>query len=218
MHCLQRDPQPPACLAQYRHGQHLWSMASPTPAERADIRERLSAMQGDRCAYCEVALDPDNWHVEHFQQRNRCPQGTFAWPNLFGSCNRTGTCGDHKDKCGHYAPAVLVKPDVDNPDDFFVFAPDGNVSPRKGLQSDPHHRAVETIRIFNLNGPQGALRQIRYREVAGYVQTAEAFADMAAEFPEHEWLPLLQEELDNTAHLPFATAIRHVLTRTHAID
>jgi hypothetical protein len=101
---------------------------------------------------------------------------------------------------------------------FSFFAPDGNVSPRKGLQSDPHHRAVETIRIFNLNGPQGALRQIRYREVAGYVQTAEAFADMAAEFPEHEWLPLLQEELDNTAHLPFATAIRHVLTRTHAID
>ena len=216
MHRLQRDPQPPACLAQYRHGQHLWS--SLTYAERTDIREKLNAMQGARCAYCEVAIGPGNMHIEHFQQRNPYPQGTFAWPNLFGSCNRSGTCGDHKDKCGHYDPAVLVKPDVDNPDDFFVFAPDGNVSPRTGLPADMHHRAAETIRIFNLNGPEGALRQIRYREVAGYVQTAEFFEDLATRFPEEEWFPLLQEEVANTAHLPFATAIRHVLTRTHATD
>lgn len=218
MHRLQRDPQPPSCLAQYRHGQQLWCMASPTPAERAEIWGKLNAMQGARCAYCEVAIGPGHRHIEHFRQRSDYPQGTFAWSNLFGSCKRTGTCGDHKDKCESYDPAVLVKPDVDNPDDFFVFAPDGNVSPRMGLPPDLHHRAVETIRIFNLNGPEGALRQIRYREVAGYVQTAEAFADMAAEFPEHEWWPLLQEEVAHTTHLPFATAIRHVLTRVHATD
>lgn len=218
MHRLQRDPQPPSCLAQYRHGQHIWSMVSPTPAERADIWEKINAMQGARCAYCEVAMNPDNRHIEHFWQRNRYPQGTFAWSNLFGSCNRMGTCGDHKDTCGLYDPAVLVKPDVDNPDDFFVFASDGNVSPRMGLLPGLHLRAVETIRIFNLNGPEGALRQIRHSEVVGYVQTAEFFKDLATRFPEEEWLPLLQEEVANTAHLPFATAIRHVLTRVHAID
>lgn len=59
----------------------------------------------------------------------------------------------------------------------------------------------------------GALNQIRRSEVAGYIQTAEAFAEMAESYSEDEWLPLLEEEIQNTAHLPFATAIRHVLTR-----
>lgn len=213
MHRLHRNPHAPACLGRYRHGQHEWGVQSPTAAERAEIWAMLNAMQGDRCAYCEVAIASDNRHIEHFRQRNRHPQGTFDWSNLFGSCNRKGTCGDHKDKCGPYDYTVLIKPDQENPDEFFVFTPDGNVNPRKGLTQGQHHRATETIRIFNLNGPEGALRQIRQREVAGYIQTAEAFADMAAAFPVHEWLPMLEEELANTVHLPFATAIRHTLTR-----
>lgn len=132
---------------------------------------------------------------------------------MFGSCERKKTCGDHKDNCGAYDHTVLIKPDQENPDDFFVFTPDGNVSPRADLTPHQHHRATETIRIFNLNGPVGALRQIRQGEVAGYVQTAEEFAKISESFPAHEWLPLLEEELANTAHLPFATAIRHTLTR-----
>ena len=163
--------------------------------------------------YCEVAISSDNRHIEHFRQRNRHPQSTFEWNNLFGSCDRKSTCGNHKDKCGDYDHGVLIKPDVENPDDFLVFTPDGTVSPRADLTEAQRHRATETIRIFNLNGPKDALRQIRQREVSGYVQTAEVFAAMAAEFSEHEWLPLLQEEVINTAHLPFATAIRHTLTR-----
>jgi hypothetical protein len=35
---------------------------------------------------------------------------------------------------------------------------------------------------------------------------------LADQFPTGEWQPLLQEELDNIASLPYATAIRHVLT------
>lgn len=214
MHRLHRDPQAPACLGRYQHGQDEWSMQSPTPIERAEVWEKLNAMQGHRCAYCEAMIGPDNRHIEHFCQRSRHPHGTFDWHNLFGSCNRQGTCGDHKDKCGNYDHRVLVKPDVENPDDFFVFAPDGHISPRADLtDAQQRHRATETIRIFNLNGPKDALRQIRQREIAGYVQTAEEFAHMAAEFPEDEWLPLLEEELRATAHLPFATAIRHILTR-----
>jgi hypothetical protein len=36
---------------------------------------------------------------------------------------------------------------------------------------------------------------------------------LARDFPEDDWLTLLEEEIQNTAHLPFATAIKHVLTR-----
>lgn len=216
MHRLQRDLQPPAGLKRYHHGEHTWCMDSPTYSERTEIWEKLNAMQGNRCAYCEGMIGPSNRHIEHFRQRRSYPQGTFAWSNLFGSCNRSGTCGKHKDECGTYDHAVLIKPDEEDPDVFFIFAPDGNVSPRSGLPSDQHRRAIETIRIFNLNGPKGALRQIRKREVAGYIQTAEDFAAISIEYPEDEWLPMLEEEVANTAHLPFATAIRHTLTRVSA--
>lgn len=213
MHRLHRDPQAPACLDRYQHGQHNWSMQSPTSAERAEIWEKLDALQGNRCAYCEAGLSEGHRHIEHFRQRRSHPEGTFDWGNLFGSCKRQGTCGEHKDHCGAYDHTLLIKPDQEDPDDFFVFLSDGNVSPRVGLTQEQHQRATQTIRILNLNGPKGALRQIRQREVAGYVQTAEFFADMAMSFPDHEWLPLLNEELATTAHLPFATAIRHTLTR-----
>lgn len=210
MHRLHRDPVPPAGLSKYRHGQNSWSNTSPTAAERAAIWDELNAMQGNRCAYCEGPMSEDNRHIEHFRQRDRYPQGTFDWHNLFGSCNRSGTCGDHKDKCGTYPHQDLIKPDVEDPEDFLVFTPHGAIRPRANMQPHDEHRAKETIRILGLDG---ALNQIRRSEVAGYLQTAEAFAEMAATFSENEWLPLLQEEIQNTAHLPFATAIRHVLTR-----
>lgn len=150
-----------------------------------------------------------NRHIEHFRQRNRYPQGTFAWSNLFGSCNREGSCGDFKDKCGVYPHEDLIKPDVEDPEHFLVFDALGGISPRSGLQPQDQHRAIQTIRILNLEGP---LQQIRFGEVQGYVQTAEFFASLAAQFPDEEWQPLLQEELDNIDALPYATAIRHVLT------
>ena len=149
-------------------------------------------------------------HIEHFRQRSRYPQGTFDWHNLFGSCNRTGTCGDHKDKCGVYPHQDLIKPDIEDPEVFLVFTPNGSVRARANLSPEAQHRAKETIRILALDG---ALSQIRRAEVAGYIQTAEFFIELAQDFPEEEWLPELLQEIQNTAHLPFATAIKHVLTR-----
>lgn len=210
MHRLHHDPAPPAGLGHYRHGQHAWSNTCPTPDERKAIWDKLDAMQGERCAYCEGPMGIGNRHIEHFRQRDRYPQGTFDWPNLFGSCNRLGTCGDHKDKCGHYPHADLIKPDAEDPEAFLVFTPTGAIRPRAGLSPHDQHRAKETIRILGLDG---ALNQIRRAEVSGYIQTAEVFAEMAESFSEEEWLPLLQEEIQNIAHLPFATAIKHVLTR-----
>lgn len=210
MHRLYRDPVSPMGLIKYRHGKNAWSNTCPTQPERAEIWESLVAMQGERCAYCEGPMDAADRHIEHFRQRSRYPQGTFDWHNIFGSCNRTGTCGDHKDKCGMYPHEDLIKPDVEDPEVFFVFTPQGAIRPRANLPPNDLHRAQETIRILALDS---ALNQIRRAEVAGYIQTAETFAEMAESFSEDDWLPLLLEEIQNTAHLPFATAIRHVLTR-----
>ncbi len=208
MHKLQRGIAP-ACLANYQHGRDTWGVF--TLDDKTDIWNGLEAMQGPLCAYCEAAISNGKKHIEHFRQKGRDPTVTFLWSNLFGSCNREESCGKHKDnRCDVYPPAVLIKPDVEDPEHYFIFAPNGSISPRKNLSPADHHRAAETIRIFNLDG---TLRQIRFREVAGYVQTAEEFAEMANEFPEADWLPLLQQELAATAQLPFATAIKHVLTR-----
>ncbi|MBC3467844.1 retron Ec78 anti-phage system effector HNH endonuclease PtuB [Pseudomonas sp. RW10S2] len=212
MRYLVRDPLAPLGLHRYRHGRDTWSADSPNARERENIWVKLDAMQGTRCAYCEASIASLDRHIEHFQQRNRHPQGTFDWHNLFGSCNRRTSCGKHKDNCGHYTPNDLIKPDNENPENLLVFTPNGAVMPRANLDAVQQRRAEETIRILNLNG---ALSQIRRAEVFGYLQIAEEIAQLAQDFSEDEWLPILQEELQRTANLPFSTAIKHVLTPQH---
>lgn len=217
MHKLSRPAAIPGGLNSYSHNIDTWCMTSPTPVERQAIWQALDAMQGQRCAYCEAMLEPDSnsRHVEHFRQRSRYRQGTFDWNNLFGSCNRQGTCGNYKDKCGIYDPAQLIKPDVDDPDDYLVFDSVGGVSPRDNLDPASLMRAKETIRILNLKG--GGLRKIRELEIMGYLQFVEAWAELATNFPESEWRPIVESELASQlaqiAHLPYSTAIRHVLAR-----
>lgn len=218
MHRLNRDPQAPACLQRYRHGRDNWSVQSPTPVERCDIWDKLNTMQGDRCAYCEAEISENKRHIEHFRQRSRYPQGTFDWNNLFGACDRDGVCGRHKDQCGPYHHADLIKPDAEDPDEFLVFDTQGGVHPKAGLAPDQQHRAQETIRILNLTG--GGLPRMRSAAAAGYLQQVEVWAEYASHFAEEEWRPIVEQELAqelaNTAHLPFATAIRHTLTRVAA--
>lgn len=210
MHKLERDPVPPVCLKRYQHGRDTWGLESPTSPDRDDIWDKLNIMQSQRCAYCEVSIERGSRHIEHFRQRSRYSQGTFAWTNLFGSCIRRDTCGDHKDKCGIYEHTDLIKPDEEDPEYFLVFSADGSVNPRADLSNIDHHRATETIRTLNLNG---ALRQIRRSEIYGYSQTAEYLAELAIDCDHSEYLSLLQDELDQTAHLPCSTAIKHILTR-----
>lgn len=215
MHRLERDPQPPTCLQRYRHGHDKWGMQSPDPSERGEIWSKLNAMQGNRCAYCEAEISQSKSHIEHFRQRDRYPQGTFDWRNLFGSCNRQGTCGDHKDKCGVYDHTALIKPDEEDPDEYLVFTPQGDVRPKSGLTPADLHRAQETIRILNLAG--GGLPHMRRNAAVGYLQNLEAWAECASDFSEEEWRSVIEQalaqELADTADQPFATAIRHTLTK-----
>lgn len=211
MRQLQRGVAP-SCLARYRHGRDNWSALS--GADRAEIWQALEAMQSQCCAYCEAAIAADNRHIEHFVQKGRDPRVTFQWDNLFGSCNREDSCGKYKDHCaGAYNPGDLLKPDVDDPDHYFVFVADGTIQIRAGLNDADRQRASETLRIFNLDAEHGALRRMRHAAAIGYVQTAEELWSLSDEFPEEEWQQLLDDELNATAHLPFVTAIRHTLCR-----
>lgn len=211
MHKLQRG-NAPACLTRFRHGRDNWDAV--TSNDKVEIWTELDAMQGPRCAYCEGDISHGHGkHIEHFRQKGRDPTVTFAWSNLFGSCNRSDSCGKHKDDCGIYDPVALLKPDVDDPERFFIFVNDGTIAVRSGLSAAERHRATETLRIFNLDAQHGPLRRMRQQAAAGYIQTCEELVALAAEYPPEEWQPLLDNELITTAHLPFATAIKHVLTR-----
>jgi uncharacterized protein (TIGR02646 family) len=212
MHRLIRPAIAPTCLSHYRHGNNQWSDI--LPVEKTEIWKKLDEMQQGRCAYCENTLDKRNnryvAHIEHFRQRDRFPQGTFSWANLFGSCERKDSCGKHKDTCGSYDHESLIKPDVEDPEYFFIFVVDGSIAIRQGLSSAEQRRASETLRVLSLDAEYGALRQMRYSMVYGYLQTAEYLAEVADEFPE-EYPELLQQELDAIEHFPFVTAIKHIL-------
>ncbi len=212
MHQLKR-PAAPKCLGRYRHGRDRWDDVS--RVDKSRIRTHLDAMQQSRCAYCEdhieKGLEKRNSHIEHFRQRSRYPQGTFEWDNLFASCNKQNSCGNHKDRLPPYPPGDLIKMDEENPDDFFIFVMDGTIALRPDLTGRQRHRAKETLRIFNLDAENGPLRHMRKAAVQGYIQTAEEITEMALQFNEEDWLPLLEEELGAIKSLPFATAVRHLL-------
>ncbi len=211
MHKLDRGPAP-GCLRAYRPGRDDWG--SVTDDHRAHLWQALEAMQGKRCAYCEAETPEYRRHIEHFIQRSRNSQVTFQWDNLFGSCNRMDTCGKNKDHlAGSYNPAELLKPDVDDPDDYLVFVYDGTIQVRQGLTEAQQRRARETLRVFNLDADYGPLRQMRKDAVAGYLQTAEELWSMIDDFPDDEWQQLLKSELAAVADQPFITTIRHILCR-----
>lgn len=211
MHLLNRTTvAAPRCLSRYHHGRNTWSDL--TDDDRQEIRNALETMQGRRCAYCECSLDEDNQHIEHFRQRGRYPQGIFDWENLFWSCIRTNSCGKHKDGCGSYNHADPIKPDVEDPERFFLFIFDGSIAIRKDLIAEEQHRAKQTLRIFNLDEQWGALRQMRRSAVAGYVETLKELEELSSFMPQQEIVAYIDSEYAHTRHLPFCTAIKHVLT------
>lgn len=169
-------------------------------------------MQGARCAYCECDIQTGGCHIEHFIQKGRVPAETFNWSNLFGSCCIEDTCGIRKDRVGVYNHSDVLKPDIDDPDDFFLFVSDGTIMPLHNLVGGQKLRAETTLHVLGLHHRNGQLRHMRKQAVSGYIQTAESFAEYADVDPENElgWREELEEELGKIADLPFSTAIRHM--------
>lgn len=201
----------PNCLAQFRHGQDTWNDVG--GAEKSSIRASLEQMQGRRCAYCEGDLDALGQHIEHFWRKAHYPALTFEWTNLYWSCDQADSCGHYKDHgAGAYNAADLIKPCCDNPDAYFRFRSDGAISVRPGLSQHDRHRAEETLRVFGLNPQWGRLRNMRKQALAGYIAAVDEARK--AELSADEMKAYFTEELEQTVGLPFATAIRHVLTES----
>jgi uncharacterized protein (TIGR02646 family) len=166
-------------------------------------------MQGRRCAYCEGDVDVLGQHIEHFRRKGAWPHLTFAWENLYWSCDESGSCGHYKDHgAGQYEVADLIEPCLDDPDRFFRFRSDGTITIRPGLAPAERRRAEETLRVFNLNPQWGRLRNMRKAAVSTYL----SMVDPDVGFSQDEWREFFDGELREAATRPFYTAVRHVLT------
>lgn len=198
---------PPVCLGRYAHGLNSWSDVH--GVDKDEIKARLEQMQGRRCAYCEGDIDTLGQHVEHFRRKRHYAHLTFNWNNLYWSCDQKDSCGHFKDRgAGPYVVDDLIEPCVDDPDMFFRFRSDGTISIRPELTAADHHRAEETLRVFNLNPQWGRLRNMRRAAVSGYVSMIDPYVGFSAD----DWREFFSDELERIATQPFYTAIRHVLT------
>lgn len=172
MKYLQR-PSAPKCLEKYDYNTHVWGSRHPSNKGRIAIWEALGQMQGGFCCYCESIAVKGDGHIEHFFHKGKKSDGTapykqltFDWNNLFGCCGfQSGdTCGHYKDSRGSsgpgpYNPQDLIKPDIDDPADYFKFLPTGKITVKSGLSQQNTNRAEETIRVLNLSALNGARKR-----------------------------------------------------------
>jgi len=210
MHKLDRERVPaPPCLAKYRPGTHRWEDLD--PLDKVEIHRHLVAFQGQRCAYCEASLLDFGRHIEHFRRRHLFPRFTFAWENLFWSCDHPDCCGRHKDsKFSAYDPDDLIDPTKDDPDHFFRFGSDGSIATRVGLSAADLRRAKVTLAVFNLDPGSCRLRTLRKLRAQNYLVLDPSFVEALETFSADEREEFIRDELKAVAHEPFWTVVRHL--------
>ncbi|MCG0020809.1 retron Ec78 anti-phage system effector HNH endonuclease PtuB [Vibrio parahaemolyticus] len=198
---------PSDCLAGLVSGRDDWM-----DAPKEEVWVELDKMQNGYCAYCECHLKRK--HIEHFKTRTAYPKETFSWANIFGSCGDSsktggwGRCGIYKDAgAGKYDVANLVKPDEDDPNDYFLYLTSGIVIARPELTGAERHKATETIRVFNLNG-DSALFNSRRSAILTIQQEIDELYQMQDELGD-DWSIFLEEALTNVNGEEFQTALEH---------
>jgi len=146
----------PLCLSNYSYLTHKWHHLT----EKVDVWAELNKFQNKFCVYCESVAEkgPTSGHIEHFFHRGDPVYTplTFDWNNLFGCCTSNKHCGHYKDQTltggakRVYDPNLLIKPDVDDPEEFLQFLESGKIKPKDGLTIAMCERALETISALNL--------------------------------------------------------------------
>jgi TIGR02646 family protein len=232
MHKLDRTTvTPPACLCNNKYHAKKWDKLE--SSDRKAIIQTLCKMQGNRqlqeesdqpyievrCAYCEdIIYVSGDKHIEHFCRRSDFSELTFDWDNLFLSCESKAHCGHYKDrrKAPSYNPNDLIKPDIDDPDDFLFFHSNGEVHPRPGISAATQRKAEKTIRVFHLD--EKKLQGQRSRVVESYLK-GNSRNDLLALLKDSspaDREAFFIEEFEAEKWKPFPTTLRHFLTCTES--
>lgn len=224
MHKLNRgNTEAPQCLSDYDHNTQTWDDFGGECKKR--LRAALVQMQGIpgvttedaseygvRCAYCEDAIHHAG-HIEHFRRKNKkhFPELTFEWNNLFLACGSNDHCGHYKDRRGAdaYNPDNLIKPDIEDPEDYLYFHSSGEVRPRVGIDANKELKANETIRVFGLKDQ--TLTSSRARALKTYKEKLLDDLDEIANWEPELIAEYIQQEIENTQWQAFSTTIKHFL-------
>ncbi|MBT0034996.1 retron system putative HNH endonuclease [Vibrio alginolyticus] len=225
MHKLNRgNTEAPQCLSDYDHNTQTWDDFGGECKKR--LRAALAQMQGIpgvttedaseygvRCAYCEDAIHHAG-HIEHFRRKNKkhFPELTFEWNNLFLACGSNDHCGHYKDRRGAdaYNPDDLIKPDIEDPEDYLYFHSSGEVRPRVGIDANKELKANETIRAFGLK--DRTLTSSRARALKTYKEKVLDELDEIANWEPELIAEYIQQEIENTQWQAFSTTIKHFLS------
>lgn len=216
MHKLDRSlATEPRCLKNYSYPTDSWK--SLTSDCKKNILTALAIMQGQttttpiRCAYCEAVIYTG--HIEHWRRKNpkHYPELTFAWNNLFYSCNSKEHCGHYKDRnsAPKYDANKLIKPDEYDPEKYFHFHSSGEVRVRSGLNAEDTLKAETTINVLGLNA--ASLAGKRKRALSTYKNKILQDLEEIAAWPTEIVQEYIQEELAEISHEPYATTIKHFL-------
>lgn len=151
-----RPPEPAKLKANRERWTNRWRKTGPnqdwaTKAAKQVIKEALRPMAHGKCAFCEGLLEvTSHFEIEHFVAKtNR--ETAFEWSNLFPAC---GKC--NREKSTLVQDVELVKPDIDDPEQFFWVNPDGALEPHPRLTGSDLDRAKDTIKAYGLQ--RGSLR------------------------------------------------------------
>lgn len=151
----------PQSLSDFNVGHHNhWSQIHEVASQHVydDCISQCLSDQHGLCGYSEMRLDEDNRHIDHYVKRNIDPKLTFEWTNMIAAAKDTRFGADWKDKhislAGAYDKVTKRYPKLLNPvnDDLkgrFRFSTDGNIEPT----TEADEKAVNTIKVFNLNEP-----------------------------------------------------------------
>lgn len=124
-----RDDMPvalPALEQRAQDWEHFVAMQ-----EHTALGDALYERQQHYCAYCETLLHAKKQgFIEHLERRRDNPARSFDWNNMFYSCKNGDSCGKFKDAQRHpvhFAPADIVDPSREDPQDFFTYDANGTI-------------------------------------------------------------------------------------------
>lgn len=112
----------------YQRAKETWSRRRSGTRTLSEVRDALEAMNGlggEHCMYCEFS---EAVHLDHFEPRQRAPERTYDWSNLFLSCD---VCDGRKQsrfeepETGHI-PVSPTEPG-DPPEHHLRFLPTGSI-------------------------------------------------------------------------------------------
>lgn len=172
----------------------------PRPVKES-VHGSLMREQGFICCYCEMRVERDNSHIEHFRPVR--PERGYAgrqldYTNLHCSCQRESSPGEPR-HCGHqkgswFDENLLVSPLDPDCEMRFRFTANGDMFPRL----DDDAGAEATIRRLRLNLPK--LRELRAAAVDGLYDLPKAD------------IRRLLDRVEDGKFLEFHTTIRQILS------